>query len=308
MANGNCDGQRKQRKNGKLCRKEGKVSVVTVGVKPPSEKSPLKCKALKATDKNESLSQKIGKSLGSVQLLKVNNNCSGSSLSLETNREVTGEFCESKKNKDRIKNNLTDGNSETSNKVESRKQLHGKKRASNGLSVSSAQESKKQLKPKPSEHDANVQCKAKNMANQVAKRKKVTLKSEPVSKKSKTAELSVVKGDSSIPTSKRRIDVNRLKMHLKNATQTEQQVDDDIKPLTNTRLDVTLNNRMSCQLNAARFRYINEQLYTCSGSDAAELFSNDRESFDVYHTGFQSQVGKWPVNPVDVMIDYIRHW
>ncbi|GFN88164.1 ribosomal RNA-processing protein 8 [Plakobranchus ocellatus] len=60
------------------------------------------------------------------------------------------------------------------------------------------------------------------------------------------------------------------------------------------------------KLNAARFRYLNEQLYTCQGSDALQLFKEDREAFNVYHTGFENQASKWPVNPVNVIIKQIK--
>ena len=60
------------------------------------------------------------------------------------------------------------------------------------------------------------------------------------------------------------------------------------------------------RLNAARFRYLNEQLYTRTGSEAFQMFSEDKVAFQVYHEGFQGQVDKWPVNPVDLMIDFIK--
>ena len=67
----------------------------------------------------------------------------------------------------------------------------------------------------------------------------------------------------------------------------------------------SLRERMEEKLQAARFRYINEQLYTRSGSEAVTLFRDDPEAFDVYHRGFAFQVAKWPVNPVDRVIQYI---
>ena len=60
------------------------------------------------------------------------------------------------------------------------------------------------------------------------------------------------------------------------------------------------------KLSAARFRYLNEQLYTTTGSEAFQMFSKDKEAFKVYHDGFQGQVEKWPVNPVDLIIDDIK--
>ncbi|XP_076467853.1 uncharacterized protein LOC143298783 [Babylonia areolata] len=60
------------------------------------------------------------------------------------------------------------------------------------------------------------------------------------------------------------------------------------------------------KLNAARFRFLNEQLYTSTGAEAFKLFHEDPEAFQVYHQGFQHQVTQWPVNPLDVIIKQIR--
>ena len=59
------------------------------------------------------------------------------------------------------------------------------------------------------------------------------------------------------------------------------------------------------QLSASRFRHINEELYRSDSRDAVKLFKTDKEAFDIYHSGFQAQVSKWPVNPVDKMVEYI---
>ncbi|KAK6186270.1 hypothetical protein SNE40_008340 [Patella caerulea] len=68
----------------------------------------------------------------------------------------------------------------------------------------------------------------------------------------------------------------------------------------------SLKEKMSGQLNAARFRYLNEQLYTQTGKEALDMFQTDVEAFDIYHKGFQSQVAKWPVNPLDLIIKSIK--
>lgn len=52
---------------------------------------------------------------------------------------------------------------------------------------------------------------------------------------------------------------------------------------------------------AAQFRYLNEKLYTSTGSEAKELFQSDPSAFYTYHQGYQLQVKKWPVNPLDVI-------
>lgn len=68
----------------------------------------------------------------------------------------------------------------------------------------------------------------------------------------------------------------------------------------------TLLEKSHRRLCAARFRYLNEQLYTRTGSEAFQLFQKDNEAFRVYHEGFQGQVGKWPVNPLDLIVDFIK--
>lgn len=69
---------------------------------------------------------------------------------------------------------------------------------------------------------------------------------------------------------------------------------------------LSLKERLMEQLNSARFRYINEQLYTQTGQEAQEMFEEDEEAFEVYHQGFQTQVNKWPANPVDLFIKDIK--
>ncbi|XP_041128479.1 ribosomal RNA-processing protein 8 [Polyodon spathula] len=64
--------------------------------------------------------------------------------------------------------------------------------------------------------------------------------------------------------------------------------------------------RMEQRLESARFRYINEQLYTSSSQEACKLFHEDHTSFEIYHRGFTAQVARWPHNPVDSIISYIR--
>lgn len=60
------------------------------------------------------------------------------------------------------------------------------------------------------------------------------------------------------------------------------------------------------RLRAARFRLLNEELYTSQSADAVRSFEEDPKAFQVYHEGFERQVSKWPVNPVDVIIDSLR--
>lgn len=67
-----------------------------------------------------------------------------------------------------------------------------------------------------------------------------------------------------------------------------------------------LRSKMEKRLEAARFRYINEILYTTTSSEAKRMFKQDPKAFEVYHLGFTTQVQHWPENPVDTIISFIR--
>ncbi|XP_074672772.1 ribosomal RNA-processing protein 8 isoform X1 [Strix aluco] len=64
--------------------------------------------------------------------------------------------------------------------------------------------------------------------------------------------------------------------------------------------------RMEQRLLGARFRYLNEQLYTCTSREAARLFQSDPEAFEIYHRGFAQQVGRWPEHPVNLIVRWLR--
>ncbi|EON96627.1 putative ribosomal rna-processing protein 8 protein [Phaeoacremonium minimum UCRPA7] len=60
------------------------------------------------------------------------------------------------------------------------------------------------------------------------------------------------------------------------------------------------------KLVSARFRHLNETLYTRPSAEAYQLFQDSPEMFQEYHEGFRRQVGVWPENPVDGYIADIR--
>ncbi|NXV24083.1 RRP8 protein, partial [Cepphus grylle] len=64
--------------------------------------------------------------------------------------------------------------------------------------------------------------------------------------------------------------------------------------------------RMEARLLSARFRYINQQLYTSTSREAARLFRSDPEAFHIYHRGFARQVERWPQNPLHRIVRYLR--
>ncbi|CAD6884638.1 unnamed protein product [Tilletia controversa] len=62
-----------------------------------------------------------------------------------------------------------------------------------------------------------------------------------------------------------------------------------------------LQKAMSQKLSGARFRTINETLYTHSSHAALELMQREPSTLSEYHSGFREQVKGWPKNPVDVL-------
>ena len=75
---------------------------------------------------------------------------------------------------------------------------------------------------------------------------------------------------------------------------------------TSSRTKPNLQEKMKKSLESSRFRWINEQLYTTTGNEALKMFSKDRNLFDIYHRGFTNQVKLWPVNPVNIIIDWLK--
>ncbi|KAI7906112.1 methyltransferase-domain-containing protein [Cokeromyces recurvatus] len=67
-----------------------------------------------------------------------------------------------------------------------------------------------------------------------------------------------------------------------------------------------LQRKMKEKLSGARFRWLNEQLYTTPGKQSFELFQEKPELFDEYHEGFRHQVESWPENPVDIFIEQLK--
>jgi ribosomal RNA-processing protein 8 len=63
---------------------------------------------------------------------------------------------------------------------------------------------------------------------------------------------------------------------------------------------------MRQKLISARFRHLNETLYTKTSTHSLSLFQENPEMFNEYHEGFRRQVEVWPENPVDSYINTIK--
>ncbi|XP_031334744.1 ribosomal RNA-processing protein 8 isoform X2 [Photinus pyralis] len=67
-----------------------------------------------------------------------------------------------------------------------------------------------------------------------------------------------------------------------------------------------LHERMVEKLKAARFRYLNEQMYTNTGKEAKQYFDGDINAYKAYHDGYRLQVSRWPINPIDIIISKVK--
>ncbi|TPX65841.1 hypothetical protein SpCBS45565_g04884 [Spizellomyces sp. 'palustris'] len=75
------------------------------------------------------------------------------------------------------------------------------------------------------------------------------------------------------------------------------------KPTSNL---TALQEKMHKKLAGAKFRWINEILYTKESREAVKIFKEQPEMFDIYHEGFRSQTQGWPANPVDGFLVWLR--
>ncbi|ORX98118.1 methyltransferase-domain-containing protein [Clohesyomyces aquaticus] len=67
-----------------------------------------------------------------------------------------------------------------------------------------------------------------------------------------------------------------------------------------------LQQTMRAKLASARFRHLNEALYTKPSQASLSIFAENPDMFDDYHRGFAQQVEVWPENPVDGYVSRIR--
>ncbi|KZT57662.1 hypothetical protein CALCODRAFT_422437, partial [Calocera cornea HHB12733] len=64
--------------------------------------------------------------------------------------------------------------------------------------------------------------------------------------------------------------------------------------------------KMKASLSGARFRWINEQLYTTSAEHAHELMRAQPNLYQDYHAGFAAQLAGWPTPPLDALAQLLQ--
>jgi len=63
---------------------------------------------------------------------------------------------------------------------------------------------------------------------------------------------------------------------------------------------------MAEKLAGARFRFLNETLYSQPGAASLAMMRADPAQFTAYHAGYRAQVAGWPENPLDRIIAEVR--
>ena len=97
----------------------------------------------------------------------------------------------------------------------------------------------------------------------------------------------------SVNKKKSQVDKDTLSNVAKPTTTPTSQPEPKIDSLT------PLQKSMRDKLTSARFRHLNQTLYTTPSNSTLTLFSETPTLFDDYHAGFRAQVATWPENPVD---------
>jgi len=85
-----------------------------------------------------------------------------------------------------------------------------------------------------------------------------------------------------------------------NTTSVECKVGDHISGLSE------LQSKFHAKIQGARFRTINEKLYSQRGEESFREFQSNPSLFETYHSGYREQVKLWPENPLHIIINWIK--
>lgn len=114
--------------------------------------------------------------------------------------------------------------------------------------------------------------------------------------KSQESNVSTIRKDKLL----KRLNVNKISAMLNSKEKPKSKKD------LKSNAPVSLRERMLAQLKASRFRFLNEQMYSKESSETNKYFQDDPQAFYAYHEGYKHQVERWPVNPIDIIIESIQ--
>lgn len=98
----------------------------------------------------------------------------------------------------------------------------------------------------------------------------------------------------------------RKKLQLKDKLNVALNNNQTVENIKKKKVTLSLRQRMMAKLHSARFRYLNEQIYSNDSRNAQNMFRTDPDAFKAYHEGYRQQVQKWPMNPLEVIIQSIQ--
>lgn len=67
-----------------------------------------------------------------------------------------------------------------------------------------------------------------------------------------------------------------------------------------------LQERFQKKLESGKFRMLNEAMYSTTGAESFKLMKHNPELFHLYHAAYSEQVKRWPKNPLDDIISYLK--
>ena len=101
--------------------------------------------------------------------------------------------------------------------------------------------------------------------------------------------------------------LNKVLFNTNGNTKYSKQSMDEEKPCDYNKSEENGDSEAKRKLKSSRFRFLNEKLYTQTGSESLKMFKGDDgvHTFKAYHEGYAEQVKKWPIDPLDLIIRYI---
>nr|POE54478.1 25s rrna (adenine-n(1))-methyltransferase [Quercus suber] len=110
-----------------------------------------------------------------------------------------------------------------------------------------------------------------------------------------------------VKESKRNMKTSKEKQsEFKPAQKPQTETQPQVPPLPSTAKLTPMQAAMRQKLVSARFRHLNQTLYTAPSKTSLDLFAQNPEMFEDYHAGFRQQVVSWPENPVTNFISTLR--
>lgn len=277
------------------------------GIREPTKEAPVRL-VISNTGTGTEGSKTDGKKSKQLKKTKSNNEANQSGVSIQMNRngensDVTGENLSKVSKKKRKRNkSKTDANSAETLDVKfkntpntaSNKNLNEKVRKP---TFNPAILSKMLASASESKTDSSIGSEIEPRKKKKRKEMKINEESNMEKARKKTKNHKGIEFEEEV-----KVEEARKKKKKRKEIKVDEEADLEKAPSKS----LSLKERLMEQLNSARFRYINEQLYTQTGQEAQEMFEEDEEAFQVYHQGFQTQVNKWPANPVDLFIKDIK--